>query len=341
MAKDMDEFSDECKAYFNGSVGERDAFRAMKGEYTSNMHNTGYMVANILKWGGAWAFFVYLGQEQWQDIDLDITIASTLSKHTFESMVFLMAFLFGSNLNKFIYALDHWEKCLTDLRHLALYLLAHQQDKMGKVEKSKVLDIICDAYTLIVTSKYQAAISRQDMDWFGTQFCGFFCGVNTEASFSPPNLALHRKEFYNTCTVALEPINNPNKMAKVDAIIKDSYNAQHAMCAPNVANAVIQLTGILLCVVSMLISSEQKDMWSAFVVTGITVGTIAVPFSVSASVCVGSFSLASHKVFMIPIDDDLKETLSLLKTMLSGKASVDRKPSSSHWRSKPKSFIEL
>lgn len=66
MPKGLNEFSDECKAFFGGGVGEHNEFMHMKAAYTANMYNTGYMVANILKWGSVWAFFVWIGQEEWR-----------------------------------------------------------------------------------------------------------------------------------------------------------------------------------------------------------------------------------------------------------------------------------
>jgi len=318
----LEKFHDECVLFLNGS-GDVD-FSKMSTEYARSMHNLGYLVANLVKWGGAWVGFVYLGQKVWKDVDIDIGLQKTLSDNSFSAMVFIMAFLFGSNLSKYVNARADWDKCLIDLRTLVLYLLSQREDEATQIRSDETVPneqiktIAVHGYMLVLMSKYQAAVSRQQSDVFGSIFIKPAATV-----FNDETIAIHRKHFYNQTTAILKKVNNPNKMGKADSLIKDSYQAQYTMCEPNVAVAVSRVTGVLLLLTSMFIAAEQSSLADAFLVTAVTVGTIAFPFAVSASVTVGSFSLSLNSIFMVALDDNMKETLSLMQAILANDYEKD------------------
>lgn len=320
------------------------------------MHNFKYLIANLVKWGGAWVGFVYLGQKVWKDLDVDATLQKTLSENSFGAMVFIMAFLFGSNLSKYVTARSEWDKCLIDLRTLILFLLERREDESSHIRDDEtvpnehVKTIAAHGYMLIVMSKYQAAVARQQLDTFGSMFIQPAATV-----FTDETIAIQRKHFYNQTAAILKRVNNPNKMSKADDLIKSSYQAQYTMCEPNVAVAVSRVTGVLLLLTSMFISAEQDSLANAFLVTAVTVGTIAFPFAVSASVTVGSFSLSLNSIFMVAMDDNTRETLNLLRAVSANDYEKDmvitRVSSTTPWKHKRllstqpkkpvKAFVEL
>jgi hypothetical protein len=290
-------------------------------EYNASIHNGIYMFAALGKWTVLWGTSVYLGQQWWRSIELDPKVNDALATNSFNAMVFVMAFLFSGNLTKFIKTRDTWGDTLLELRHLALYLSKHHAND------TNVIVVIKDACSLVLAAKYHAAVSRQKADLVGTKLVGIINLLGREATPAKPNnfdATQWRKDFYSKCGEFLTNESNPNKMARADALIKASYRAQYDMATPNVADSVQLVASALLCFVSMAVAADQDDLHEAYIVTAATVGTIAIPFAVSALVSSGSFSLFKSQ-FSEPIDPEFQESLEIIAQILGLRAPAQSK----------------
>ena len=279
--------------------------------YTSSIHNNAYMFATVGKWAILWGMSVYLGQQWWRSIELDPKVNDALATNSFNAMVFVMAFLFSGNLTKFIKTRDTWGDTLLELRHLALYL-----SRNDKVERPEL--VMQAACSLVLAAKYDAATQRQKADFVGTKFVNFLImlgGIPTETVNINSDVTKDRTLFYVEYLKSLKKEDNPNKLTRGDAFIKASYRAQYDMATPNVADSVQLVASALLCFVSMAVAADQEDLHEAYIVTAATVGTIAIPFAVSALVSSGSFSLFESQ-FSKAIDPEFEESLKIIATTL-------------------------
>ena len=307
----LPDYHTECTSFLSNSCasGLQCFPRAMK-EYDRCTNNSGYLLVNLLKATAIWIVVIYVGYNHWGSVmnvigsQKESVVMSTLATNTLTVLTFILAFMFSANVKKYVDAHAAWSNCCTDLRKLALLLMALEENPTA------TRDVLANGYLLLLLSKFHSVKRRQHHDRLGR----IFCGVASE-DFAVHNLSAVRKHFYITTRRLLK---ESGDMGTARDIISNSYNSQYIMCAPSCAKAVTTTAYTMMCVVGMVIASEQDSFRDALVISSITIGIAALPFIVSASVAVGSFSVSFSRTYMQALDDELMETLVAIRDIVSG-----------------------